>query len=300
MLNSNSTNGRSIVKYERIIYQTTELELKPKLEEIELIIKDLKNFKAPGEDKINPELLKLAGKDLATEIYLLVEDILWNKECMPKDWNLGIICPIFKKRDMKKVKNYRGISLLDITYKALLIFILKRLEIYAVDIVGEYQCIFKKGKSTTDHIYTLRQLMEKYYEYNKDLLMLFVDFEQANNSINREQLWTSLRNFGIPNKLVNLIQMCNEQTCCRVRFLGELSSIFECKNGLRQGDALSPVLFNLALEKVVSDTSDLKEMVIIGSYTLLAYADDIILLGESRNDVEESAKKLIKSSCNMY
>lgn len=47
------------------------------------------------------------------------------------------------------------------------------------------------------------------------------------------------------------------------------------------------------------DLQDLKEMEIIGPYTLLAYADDIILIGESRHDVEESAKKLIKSSCGM-
>lgn len=73
--------------------------------------------------------------------------------------------------------------------------------------------------------------------------------------------------------------MCNEQTCYRVRFLGELSSICKCKNGLRQGDAMYPMLFNLALEKVVRDISDLKEMEIIGHYTLLAYAYDIILLG---------------------
>jgi len=56
----------------------------PELGEIELIINDLKNFKDPGEDEINPELLKLAGKDLTTEIYFLVKYV-WNKECMPKD-----------------------------------------------------------------------------------------------------------------------------------------------------------------------------------------------------------------------
>jgi sorting nexin-29 len=75
---------------------------------------------------------------------------------MPKDWNLGIFCPIFKKEDMKKVTNYRGKSLLDTAYKMLSIAILRRLEMYAKDIVGEYHCGFKKGKSTTDHIYTLR------------------------------------------------------------------------------------------------------------------------------------------------
>jgi sorting nexin-29 len=91
--------------------------------------------------------------------------------------NLGIIWPIFKKGDMKKITNYRGISLLGIIYKVLSIAILKRLEMYTVDIVGEYQCGFKKGKSTTDLIHTLSQLMEKYYEYNKDLHKLFVNFK---------------------------------------------------------------------------------------------------------------------------
>lgn len=85
---------------------------------------------------------------------------------MPKGWNLGIKCPIFKKGDMKKVTNYRGISLLDTAYKVLSIANFRRLEMYVKDIVGEYQCGFKKGKSTTDQIHTLRQLMEKFYEYN--------------------------------------------------------------------------------------------------------------------------------------
>jgi len=70
LLNNKSTN-ESIVKKEILIYQTVERELtESNLEEIELIIKDLKNIKAPGEDDINSELLKLAGNDLMTELYL--------------------------------------------------------------------------------------------------------------------------------------------------------------------------------------------------------------------------------------
>lgn len=106
---------------------------------------------------------------------------------------------------MKKVTNYRVISLLDITYKVLSIAILKKLEMYAVDIVEEYQCGFKKGKSTTNHIYTLRKLMEEYYEFNKDLHMLSVNFKRAYDSINFEQLWITLRNFRIPDQLVRLV-----------------------------------------------------------------------------------------------
>jgi len=102
--------------------------------------------------------------------------------------------------------------------------------------------------------------------------MLFVDFKQAYDSINREQLWIILKNIEIPRKV-------------------RLGTVY-----LRQGET---VLFNLALEKVVRDISDLKEMEIIGPYTLLVYADDTIILGESRNDIEESAKKIMKSSCNV-
>lgn len=85
--------------------------------------------------------------------------------------------PNLQKRRYEEVTNYRVISLLDTAYKVLSIAILRRLEMYAKDIIGEYQCGFKKGKSTTDHIHTLRQLIEKYYEYNKELHILFVDFK---------------------------------------------------------------------------------------------------------------------------
>lgn len=61
--------------------------------------------------------------------------------------------------------------------------------------------------------------------------------------------------------------------------------MFKCKTDLRQDDAFFPLMFNLALEKVVRDTQNLKEMDTIGPYILFAYADDIISIGEFRHDV---------------
>jgi len=49
--------------------------------------------------------------------------------------------------------------------------------------------------------------MEKYYEYNNELHMIFVDFKQAYDSINRDQLWIALTNLGIPNKLIRMIKI---------------------------------------------------------------------------------------------
>lgn len=59
---------------------------------------------------------------------------------------------------------------------------LLRLKVCAEDIVIEYQTGFRRGKSTTDYILT----MEKFYKYNKDLNILFVDFKQAYDIIDRE------------------------------------------------------------------------------------------------------------------
>jgi sorting nexin-29 len=86
--------------------------------------------------------------------------------------------------------------------------LIRRLLIYAEDILTNYQTGFRRGKSTTDHIFTIRQVMEKFYEYNKDLHILSVDFKQSYDSIEREQLWITLRNFGIPRKLMRLVGIC--------------------------------------------------------------------------------------------
>lgn len=69
----------------------------------------------------------------------------------------------------------------------------------------------------------------------------------------REELWKTLTYFGIPKKYVNMVKLCNNKSECKVKFLGELSSAFEVKTGLRQGDALSPTLFNLGLEKLIRE-----------------------------------------------
>lgn len=72
------------------------------------------------------------------------------------------------------------------------------------------------------------------------------------DKIIRNKLWKNLTNLGIPPKIINLIKLCNSDTKCVVRVQGELSDPFEFGKGLRQGDALSLVLFNLALESVIT------------------------------------------------
>ncbi|KAL4100675.1 hypothetical protein QTP88_020709 [Uroleucon formosanum] len=171
-----------------------------------------------------------------------------------------------------------------------------RREIMEMISIGEYQSGFRKGKSTLDHIFTLRQIMAKFYEFDKELHLIFIDYKQAYDSINRDKLWEALEILGIPKKYVSLIKGCNNRTVCRVRFLQEMSETFEVKSGLRQGDALSPTLFNLALEKAMREVWDGRKMEICGERVILAYADDIVVMGETRDEVMNTASKLLKAS----
>ncbi|KAL4113759.1 hypothetical protein QTP88_017332 [Uroleucon formosanum] len=231
---------------------------------------------------------------LVSKITEIIKTI-WKTETIPEEWKTAIICPIFKKGNSTKTENYRGISLLDTCYKILTTLILERLNPYIEEIVGNYQCGFRRGKSTTDHVFALRQIMSKYYEFGKDLHLVFVDYKQAYDSVEREELWKTLIILGIPKKYVKLIKARYEKTLCKVCYLQGISDPFEVKSGLKQGDALSPALFNLALEKIIRDTNDDRRMEISNEQVMLAYADDIMLMGETKEEIINSTYKLINA-----
>jgi hypothetical protein len=70
----------------------------PSLLEVKKTIGKQKNNRAPGEDFIVAELLKNGGQSLSEALHKITVSI-WEKEIMPKEWNTGLICPIFKKGD---------------------------------------------------------------------------------------------------------------------------------------------------------------------------------------------------------
>ena len=73
----------------------------------------------------------------------------------------------------------------------------------ASEIIGERQCGFKRNRSTVDHIFSIRQILEKKWEYNKDVCQLFIDHEKAYDSIKRESLYYILIKYVYQESLVN-------------------------------------------------------------------------------------------------
>ena len=100
-----------------------------------------------------------------------------------------------------------------------------------------------------------------------------------------------------PKKLVRLIKMCLSETYSRVRIGQFLSDTFPIHCGLKQGEALSPLLFNFALEYVIRRVQENRiGLELNGKHQLLVYADDINTLGENLQTIRENAEIFIKTS----
>jgi Reverse transcriptase (RNA-dependent DNA polymerase) len=146
----------------------------PSLEEVKAAVFKLKNNKAPGSDNLPGELFKYGGDALCMTLHELIVKI-WEREEMPEEWELGIICPVYKKGDKLDCSNYRGINLLNTAYKIFANILYQRLLPYAEPNIGEYQGGFRNERSTTDQLFSIRQVM-KGRELNVALHQLFVDF----------------------------------------------------------------------------------------------------------------------------
>jgi sorting nexin-29 len=126
-------------------------------------------------------------------------------------------------------ENYHGISLLNTAYQVFSNILFQRLQSYLEKLVGNYLCGFRDGKTTSDQLHSMRQILEKMREYGVSTFNLFVDFKAAFDSDDRTELFKAMEEFQIPRKVVE-ITLRNVR--CKVKTPSGITDPFHTKKGL--------------------------------------------------------------------
>jgi len=146
-------------------------------------------------------------------------------------------------------------------------------------------------------ILCIRQILERKREYNEAVKQLFIDFKKSYNSVRREVLYNILVQFGISMKLVRLIKVCLNETFSTVRVGKDLSDMLRIRNCLKQGEALSSLLFNFALQYAIrKDQVKQGGPKFSGTQQFLTYAYDVNISGGSVNTTNKNTEALLVRS----
>ena len=239
----------------------------------------MKSNKAPGPTGVSAELLKCAGDDGINWLTDLCNAIVKEGE-VPNDWNKSYMINVYKgKGDALECGSYRGIKLLEHAMKVFERVVENRLrQILCID---EMQFGFTPGKGTTDAVFILRQIQERYLVKKRDLWMAFVDLEKAFDRVPRDVIWWALRELGVEEHIVSVIQTMYSKARTAVKLGSGESKEFEVKVGVHQGSVLSPLLFIVVLEAISRRFN--KQ----GLPFELLYADDLVIMAETKEELLE-------------
>uniref|UniRef100_A0A0N5C049 Reverse transcriptase domain-containing protein n=1 Tax=Strongyloides papillosus TaxID=174720 RepID=A0A0N5C049_STREA len=153
---------------------------------------------------------------------------------------------LYKSGDQNDIKNFRPISLLPNLMKIFTGVVHGRIKDLEKN---NLQCGFNEGRSTTEQIACLRMIIENHVEYNRPLVLIYVDFLKAFDLLHRDVIWQELRDLQVEEKIVNNLENLYENSKIFVKTtIGEEFSI-SSEAGVKQGDALFPTLICIALNR---------------------------------------------------
>ncbi|UYV63352.1 hypothetical protein LAZ67_2003825 [Cordylochernes scorpioides] len=297
LLSAETTIGSDLSTLSRI---DPELYCEISITEITREISSLANEKACGADEIPNEALKTLPFEHLVTLKNIFNRII-NSGSYPLIWSKSIIQPIFKSGDRDNPSNYRGIALISNLSKLFTSILKSRLRnwIEGRSIIPENQAGFRKGYSCQDHIFTLLSLIQlTLRRKRRKLYAFFVDLKKAFDTVPHSLLWSKLGELGLDFRFVNLIRNYFEQMTTTVRWNGLFTEPIKIRSGVLQGEPLSPYLFILFVTDLINifNDSTLPGIYLpnFGTVHLLMYADDIILIGESKINLQIKINMLKK------
>ena len=168
----------------------------------------------------------------------------WRMEKYPRHGNTVLLFPYSKTADRKACVNYRGITLLCAILKLFYLQIL---------LIPEEQQGFRRNRSTIDAIYIVRQIVEKALEFNKPAFLCFVDLTKAFDQVRLEDVLSILQKRNVDARIIAAVRTLNTNNTTSIKLNSGVSKKLNVSSGIRQGDSLSPILFNTIMDEIIKD-----------------------------------------------
>ena len=260
-----------------------------------------KSWKTPEteeEEKTEPDIMKM--------LHIVYGDIekngLQSQQMGGKrarEFTDGVMYLLYKKKDKRKIENYRPITLLNTDYKLYTKTIATKLGDIAPTLLSTDQAGFVPGRSLYDHTKTTH-LVAEYCElvgYNGCIVAL--DQEKAYDKIDHEYMWQILEKNGFPEVFINRIKEMYKDAGKSVMVNGVLPRQFKVKRGVHQGDPMSCLLYNFAIEPLAESLrkSTLRGIEIEGMARKLLvtlFADDTLVYLREDDDFKELERILTR------
>ena len=286
-------------------------------DEVEEAVLDAATGKSPGLDGIPTELwkelLRRQRKDekrnkptfkVTRALKTVFNDIEMHGVEPGTDFNKGWICPIYKKKDKRQIGNYRPITLLNADYKILTRTLATRLAVVAPSLIHPDQAGFISGRQIFHHIKLTKLMINQAEAEETNGCIVALDQEKAYDRINHRYLWEVLDHMGLPEHFIRTVKHLYTDAKSVVIVNGETSEAFTVIRGVRQGDPMSCLLFNLAIEPLACALrkSDLEGFELTGlreRLIAMLFADDTtVYLSETDNyaDLEDILERWCRAS----
>ena len=277
------------------------------------VVKRLDDGKGAGADGIRPEALKRGGNDLHGVVLGFCNRALEEGDT-PSQWSELNIIPVPKSGSLTNCDNYRGISMCSVVTKVLNKMILLKIRPELEKVLRCNQNGFRPGRGTTPHILALRRLLEGVRAKSHPAVIIFVDFRKAFDSVDRTNMFTILKAYGIPDKILQLIKSVYDQTTARVISPDGITELFRVLAGILQGDTLAPYLFIIIVDyilcKAFKDNDELGFTVTPGKggrrscnkalkVKDLDYADDLAALADNIQGAQEMFRLIEDTSAQV-
>ena len=200
----------------------------------------------------------------------------------------GWICPLYKKKDRCDIANYQPITLLNGDYKLFTKILALKLAHSAPHIIHENQAGFIPGRLITDQIWLTQMVLHYTKATEENGVVVALDQEKAYDKISHDYLWLTLDKYGIPASFTNTVKSLYELAESLVIINGEKSSFFRVTRGIRQGDPLSCLLFDISIEPLAetirkSDLTGFKTNNLNRTIVSLFTDDTTVYLSEKDN-----------------